>query len=225
MAGDWIKVESATADKPEVLRLARALNISRIAAFGAVVIFWGWLDKHSSDGTVDGVVDADVDALVGIEGFARALQSVGWLDLDANKQKIKVPNYDRLNGKSAKSRALKNDRQAKWRDRLPPDDVEKPPDKKMNGAKLNPHEGFDEASAIYPKRTALATARKAWDKLKPDAELRAKIHAAINVQKDSAQWQKDGGQFIPHFTTWINQRRWEDEPGTQHTEDWRKDSA
>ena len=34
---------------------------------------------------------------------------------------------------------------------------------------------------------------------------------AIEKHKASSQWQKDGGQFIPHPATWLNQERWEDE--------------
>ena len=34
---------------------------------------------------------------------------------------------------------------------------------------------------------------------------------AIEKHKQSAQWQKDGGQYIPHPATWLNQQRWEDE--------------
>jgi hypothetical protein len=34
---------------------------------------------------------------------------------------------------------------------------------------------------------------------------------AIEVQKKSEQWQRDNGQYIPHPSTWLNQRRWEDE--------------
>ena len=34
---------------------------------------------------------------------------------------------------------------------------------------------------------------------------------AIKKQKKSAQWVKDGGQFIPHPTTWLNGKRWEDD--------------
>ena len=34
---------------------------------------------------------------------------------------------------------------------------------------------------------------------------------AIEQQKESAQWSKDNGQFIPHPTTWLNGKRWEDE--------------
>lgn len=34
---------------------------------------------------------------------------------------------------------------------------------------------------------------------------------ALEEQKKSLQWTKDGGQFVPHPTTWLNQERWEDE--------------
>ena len=33
-------------------------------------------------------------------------------------------------------------------------------------------------------------------------------------RREVAQLQKDGGQFVPHPTTWLNQRRWEDEVDT-----------
>jgi hypothetical protein len=45
------------------------------------------------------------------------------------------------------------------------------------------------------------------------------------LQKTSAQWQKDNGQYIPNPATWLNQGRWDDEikepedtrpPGKQH---------
>jgi hypothetical protein len=33
----------------------------------------------------------------------------------------------------------------------------------------------------------------------------------LALQRQSAQWQRDDGQFIPHPSTWLNGRRWEDE--------------
>jgi hypothetical protein len=33
----------------------------------------------------------------------------------------------------------------------------------------------------------------------------------VKVWKNSQQWTKDGGQFIPMPATWLNGRRWEDE--------------
>ena len=36
---------------------------------------------------------------------------------------------------------------------------------------------------------------------------------AVSAQSESDQWRKDGGQFIPNPATWLNQSRWEDDPG------------
>ncbi len=63
----------------------------------------------------------------------------------------------------------------------------------------------------YPRKVAKAKALKAWESLKPTDELFEKIMQALRTQKQSEQWSKDKGQFIPHPTTWLNQRRWEDE--------------
>ncbi len=63
----------------------------------------------------------------------------------------------------------------------------------------------------YPRKTAKQKAIESWLKLNPSGELVSHILAAIELQKQSPQWQKDGGQFIPHPATWLNQRRWEDE--------------
>ena len=34
--------------------------------------------------------------------------------------------------------------------------------------------------------------------------------SAIAVQATSPAWTKDGGQFIPHPSTWLNEGRWQD---------------
>lgn len=115
MAGEWIKVEAATADKPEVLRMARLLKIDRDAVFGKLTRLWAWFDSNSVDGVVDGVVDADIDRICYCEGFAAACVAVGWLKYDADAERASLPNFERHNGETAKQRALKNRRQANWR--------------------------------------------------------------------------------------------------------------
>ncbi len=71
-------------------------------------------------------------------------------------------------------------------------------------------DGFSEFWQAYPRKTAKQAALKAWNKLKPDADLQQTILSALEQQKRSVQWQKDGGQFIPYPATWLNGRRWED---------------
>ena len=62
----------------------------------------------------------------------------------------------------------------------------------------------------WPKKVAKREAIRAWNKLKPNPELLATILQRIATSKQSEQWQRNGGQYIPHPATWINGRRWED---------------
>lgn len=68
---------------------------------------------------------------------------------------------------------------------------------------------FDSFWKMYPRKTGKGSAWKAWEKAKPEIST---VEAALRWQIRSEQWTKDGGQFIPHPATWLNQRRWEDEP-------------
>ena len=72
-------------------------------------------------------------------------------------------------------------------------------------------ENFAAFWSAYPRHTDKQAALRAFEKLKPDETMMQTMLAAIERQKQSAQWTKDGGQFIPHPATWLNGRRWEDE--------------
>lgn len=75
-------------------------------------------------------------------------------------------------------------------------------------------ENFKTFWSAYPKKAGKDAARKAFAKRKFDEQAFEKVMAALNEQKASEQWQKDGGQFIPHPATWLNQGRFEDEIGS-----------
>ena len=66
----------------------------------------------------------------------------------------------------------------------------------------------------YPRKVGTGKAREAFLKLQPSQELTERMIRAVAVAEQSDQWQKDNGQFIPNPATWLNQRRWEDEPLT-----------
>lgn len=69
---------------------------------------------------------------------------------------------------------------------------------------------FEQFWAVYPKKIAKPKAILAWNKISADTELLQKILAALESQKRSENWLKDGGQFIPYPATYLNNRRWED---------------
>ena len=70
---------------------------------------------------------------------------------------------------------------------------------------------FDIFWKAYPRKVAKIAARQAWAKAKDKPDI-AFVVASLEKQKQSEQWTKDGGQFIPHPATWLNQGRWDDEP-------------
>jgi hypothetical protein len=65
--------------------------------------------------------------------------------------------------------------------------------------------------SAYPRKVGKDEAYRTWQKRNGDMPSIDGILASISKQKTSAQWQKDGGQFIPHPATWLNQGRWNDE--------------
>ena len=104
MAGDWIKVEKTTLDKPEVWELAEKLGMSDPDyVLGKLMRFWMWVDGITEDGQIK-TSYAFIDRLVHCSGFARALAMIGWLE--GRDGLLSIPNYDRHNSRPAKARAL-----------------------------------------------------------------------------------------------------------------------
>ena len=118
MAGDWIKVEHATLDKPEILRTAEMLGIGLDAALGLYFRYWSWLDKNlsgSCPGFVRNVSRKSLDEFLHCPGFSACLVAVGWAEFDDAAWSLRVVNAERHNGNTAKSRALDNKRKAEKR--------------------------------------------------------------------------------------------------------------
>lgn len=71
---------------------------------------------------------------------------------------------------------------------------------------------FNQFWSAYPKKIARGAAEKSFSKIKPSKDLLEQMLAAVKQQSASDAWIKEGGQYIPNPSTWLNQRRWEDEP-------------
>lgn len=70
--------------------------------------------------------------------------------------------------------------------------------------------GFAEFWLAYPRKDGKGAAEKAYRKAKIGKALLPVVLQAIERARETEQWRKDGGQFIPHPSTWLSQRRWED---------------
>ena len=147
MAGDWIKFELTTLDKPEVCQIADLADIDPDAVVGKLMRVWGWFDQQTEKGNAPSVSKKLLDRLVGVSGFCEHMKSVAWMiEIDGV---ISLPHFDRHNGKTAKNRLLTAKRVANHKasngkgnapsvsDALPKEDVEK------NKPSLPAHEPAD----------------------------------------------------------------------------------
>lgn len=69
---------------------------------------------------------------------------------------------------------------------------------------------FNEFWTVWPKKVAKEEAKKAFKKLKCTRVLLDKIINAVEIEKRTEQWKKQKGAYIPHASTWLNGKRWED---------------
>lgn len=78
---------------------------------------------------------------------------------------------------------------------------------------------FESFWAAYPRKVGKQAAKKAFSKVSVPVKT---LIDAVNSQKNSEQWRKDNGQYIPNPATWLNQGRWDDvltEAGAQQTKE------
>lgn len=105
MAGEWLKFDASTPEKPEVLQITVAMGWDDPdLTVGKLLRVWRWFDQHTIDGNASGVTSALLDRIVGVTGLTQAMTNVGWLI--TTEGGLQLPNFERHNGKTAKDRAL-----------------------------------------------------------------------------------------------------------------------
>ena len=62
----------------------------------------------------------------------------------------------------------------------------------------------------YPKKVAKGDARKAWSQMSRMMPPIESILTAISAARETDQWRRDGGAYIPYPATWLRQERWDD---------------
>jgi len=81
-------------------------------------------------------------------------------------------------------------------------------------------DGFLRFWKAYPRKKAKDAAARAFKKRKVTESLLAKMLDAIEKQKQTDQWSKNGGEFIPYPATWLNGGSWNDvvDAPTRHSD-------
>ena len=79
---------------------------------------------------------------------------------------------------------------------------------------------FEKFWKAYPKKRSKGQAEKAWEKIKPDEQLYMQILDSLDKAKQSHDWQKEAGKYIPYPATWLNAKGWEDEYQEPKADEW-----
>lgn len=69
---------------------------------------------------------------------------------------------------------------------------------------------FDTFWREYPRKKSKGQARTAFDKALKKTDINT-IMTALRALKETKQWTKNGGEFVPYPATWLNAEGWEDE--------------
>ncbi len=115
----WIKLDTTTPDKSEIIALATALKCKKETAFMYCIELWRWADGHIADDVSGntGLTFAELDgAIFHKRGVASALKIVGWLNENADGKAV-IPRFDWHNGNTAKQRLRKARNSKNYRDR------------------------------------------------------------------------------------------------------------
>jgi hypothetical protein len=113
MAGDWIKMRVNLREDPAVISISEKLKLEIDAVVGKLHHFWSWADQQTENGNAHSVTYEWVDRYLSVTGFAQVMHDEGWLEHSGDG--ISIPNFDRHNGKCAKSRALTRERVKRFR--------------------------------------------------------------------------------------------------------------
>src|SRR5262245_59127038 len=103
MAGDWLPIRLDLHEDPAVLGISHAVKLDRLCVVGRLVQVWSWASRQSIDGHIPFAMREDVDRVAEREGFAEAMNAVGWIN-ETPAGGITVPNFERWLGESAKKR-------------------------------------------------------------------------------------------------------------------------
>lgn len=117
MAGEWIAFDLGLPDKPEVQELIDLTGQSVEVVTFRLLRLWGWAALNTTDGRARMTVARLVRTCGADEAFWRAVEAVGWLEIDETDASVAIPGWDRRFSRAAKSRLQAKDRSDAFDDR------------------------------------------------------------------------------------------------------------
>lgn len=206
----YVREKPLPADLRECYKLARATTKPEREAVAYVLREFFTL---GDDGHHQGRADEEIARFRTKSEKARASINARWERTRAEQQSNNERNTNVQ--KAVYERTTDDIHRAPVPSPQSPDSKEEPPTvPRKRGTVHEFPPGFESLWAEYPRKVGKDAAARAFAKRKPDAALLAQMVAAVRTQRQSRDWTRDGGQFIPHLSTWLNEGRWKDEGGS-----------
>lgn len=77
--------------------------------------------------------------------------------------------------------------------------------------------GFESFWEQFPVKVGKARAKEAWEALQPDGEA---VMAGLKRWKDSRQWNREDGRFIPRAWRWLREKQYLEHPEPENKPIW-----
>jgi len=91
-----------------------------------------------------------------------------------------------------------------------------------HSAERNARASFDDFYEIYPKKRDRKRAQSAWNRLKKSDQAAAMLDVQNRI---GGEWKEIDPRFIPHPSSYLNGRRWEDQPDQARPDEAEKQKA
>lgn len=128
---------------------------------------------------------------------------------DTEEQKGTKRNNEEQKGTNGNNEDILDGRKENREKRI--ENREKEKEKEDAGTVFDAAAAFEIFYKAYPNKKNVKTARTRWEKMKVTPELFAAIMEGLERAKNSQEWTKDGGAYIPHPATWLNGEGWKNE--------------
>ena len=229
----WIESHQRLRHEPKVYALAERLGVGLPHAIGVLHLLWWLVIDIAEDGDTRGLPLALLKRELHTEdpkATMEALKATGFIDEDG-----KVHNWMDYAGRLINDRNRKRNvrrliseretaaaQQAHADEEARLNALPRPSDPKHNDTRLAPKPKpalkakyaieFEQFWEMYPNRKAKPAAERAFIKAREEGTEAAIIFKAVIDHSKDDQWVREGGKYIPHPATFINQKRWLDGP-------------
>lgn len=178
-----------------------------------------WLELLSIADRNEGVIPGELNAISSTVAwvircktsttlrYINAITTLGWLTNNGQIRVSKFAEYHRTRGtKRAPSKPSEPSEPTK--------PTIRPPISPKRGTRVEAEDFvFNRFWNTYPRKVKKAEAYRAWCKeAKLCTDVQTAIFAALEWQVRQEDWLKDDGRFVPYPASYLNGRRWEDEP-------------